>query len=171
MSARAPSLPPALASLRTQARTHWRGMAPRERYLVSAAVFVVVAYLIWLLFIAPAARTLRTAPIELDRLEAQLQTMQRLAAEARTLRGAPSVSPAQATEPLRVATQRLGNRASISFQGERATLTLNGVTGQALRDWLDEARSAARARAVDVQLNRTPEGYAGLVVLTLGTGG
>ncbi|HEX6363118.1 MAG TPA: type II secretion system protein M, partial [Albitalea sp.] len=60
--------------------------------------------------------------------------------------------------------------ATIAFQGDRATLTLSGVSGEALREWLGEARSAARARPVDVQLTRTGSGYAGLVVVTLGAG-
>jgi len=52
--------------------------------------------------------------------------------------------------------------------GDRATLKLNGVSGEALRDWLSEARSAARARAVEVTLTRNPQGYSGTVVVTLG---
>ncbi|HJV63135.1 MAG TPA: type II secretion system protein GspM [Albitalea sp.] len=170
MNARAPAVPPALAGARTQAAVLWRGMAPRERWALGLGIAVLGVFVLWLVFIAPAWRTLRSAPAELDRLEVQLQQMQALAAEAKTLRGAPTVSPSQASEPLKIATERLGDKASISFQGDRATLTLRGVTGDALRDWLGEARSAARARAVDVQLSRTPQGYAGMVVVTLGAG-
>lgn len=170
MNARAVTLPPALASMRTQAIARWRGMPQRDRLAAGFGIAVVAAFLLWLVFVGPAWRTLRAAPAKLDVLEVQLQQMQRLAAEAKTLRGAPPVSASQAAEPLRVATERLGNKASITFQGDRATLRLNGVSGDALRDWLSEARSAARARAIDVQLNRAPEGYAGLVVVTLGAG-
>ena len=164
------TLPPALASARTQAVALWRGMAPRERLAAGVGIAVLVLFIAWLIFVGPAWRTAREAPAELDRIEAQLQQMQRLAGEAKTLRDAPVVNPAQAVTSLKTATERLGDKGAITFQGDRATLTLTGVTGEALRDWLSEARSAARARAVDVQLTRNPQGYAGIVVVTLGAG-
>jgi general secretion pathway protein M len=170
MNARAQTLPPAMAALRTHAAAAWRGMAPRERIALAVGIGTLAIFLLWLIFVGPAWRTLRDAPAELDRLEVQLQHMQRLAADAKSLRGAPVVSVTQAMEPLKIATERLGDKATLSFQGDRATLTLTGISGEALRDWLGEARSGARARAIDVQLTRNPQGYAGLVVVTLGTG-
>ena len=170
MSTRAVTLPPALAGARAQAAVLWRGMAPRERLAAGVGLAVLMLFFAWLILIGPAWRTAREAPVELDRLEAQLQQMQRLAGESKSLRDAPVVNAAQAAASLKTATERLGDKATLSFQGERATLALTGVTGEALRDWLSEARSAARARAVDVQLTRNPQGYAGIVVVTLGAG-
>jgi general secretion pathway protein M len=170
MNARAVTLPPAFASLRTQARARWRSFAPRERLALGLGGALLAAFIAWSLLVAPAWRVARDAPVELDRIEVQLQQMQRLAADAKGLKGSPSVSPAQAVAPLKAATERLGEKASLAFQGDRATLTLSGVSGEALRDWLGEARSAARARPMDVQLTRTPDGYAGLVVVSLGVG-
>jgi general secretion pathway protein M len=161
---------PALAALRTQTLARWRSFAPRERLALAMGGLLLALFIVWSLLVAPAWRVSRDAPVELDRLEVQLQQMQRLAADARTLKGAPAVSPAQAVEPLKAATARLGNKASLVFQGDRATLTLTGVSGEALRDWLSEARSAAHARPIDVQLTRSGDGYAGLVVVTLGAG-
>jgi len=55
------------------------------------------------------------------------------------------------------------------IQGERATLTLNtGVNPEALRAWLNEARSGARARPVEAQLQRGPLGYTGTIGVALG---
>jgi general secretion pathway protein M len=170
MSSRALAMPPNLALLRAQSRVWWRGRAPRERAALAVGGALLGGLLAWSLLIGPAWRTARSAPAELDRLEVQLQQMQRLAAEAKALKGAPPVSAAQAAAPLRAATERLGDKATIVFQGDRATLTLTGVSGGALRAWLAEARSAARARATEVQLTRNAEGFAGLVVVSLGTG-
>ena len=116
----------------------------------------------------PAWRTLREAPIEIDRLEAQLQRMQRQAAEVRELRATPPVPAAQSVEALRAATQRLGERAKLSLAGDRATVTLSGIEGEQLRDWLAEVRTGARARPVEVQLTRAGQGFNGNVVLALG---
>ena len=81
------------------------------------------------------------------------------------------MSPAQAAAALKSATDRLGDKARLSLQGDRASLTLNGVSPEALRGWLLEARSAARARPVEAQLTRGPQGYSGTLVVSLGSGG
>ena len=162
------TLPPALASVRDQAAERWRASAPRERLAVGAVLALIGVYLVWAIALQPAWRTLRDAPAQLDRLDAQLQQMQRLAAESKTLRGTAPVSPSQAAVALKSATERLGERGRIVMQGDRATLTLTGVQGDALRAWLSQARSAAHARALDVQLTRSAQGYAGSVVVTLG---
>ena len=170
MNARTVTLPPAVAALRQQARARWRSFAPRERLALAVGGLLLGLFIAWSVLVAPAWRVSREAPAELDRLEAQLQQMQRLAADAKTLKGNPPVSAAQAVAPLKAATERLGDKASLVFQGDRATLTLTGVSGQALRDWLGEARSAAHARPIDVQLNRAGDGYSGLLVVGLGAG-
>ena len=68
----------------------------------------------------------------------------------------------------RSATERLGAQGKLLLQGDRATLTLTGVDPEALRTWLSEARSGARARPVDAQLQRGAAGYSGTLSLTLG---
>jgi general secretion pathway protein M len=163
-------MPPQLAGLRNQAREFWRARAPRERLILGAAIFLVVFAVVWMLAVQPALRTLREAPLQLDRLDAQLQNMQRLAAESKTLRNPVQISPGQAVSALKAATERLGEGSQITIQGDRATLTLSGVSGPALRAWLSEARSAAHARAIDVQLLRNAQGYAGSVIVTFGAG-
>lgn len=165
------SLPPALAKSREQLRVWWRTRAPRERLALGAAIAVVVLFLVWLVFVQPALRTLREAPARLDALDAQLQQMQRLAAESQGLRGASAVPPAQAAAALKAATDRLGDKGRLSMQGERASLTLTGVSPEALRSWLLEARGAARVRPSEAQLTRGPQGYSGTLVVTLTSGG
>lgn len=146
----------------------WRALPVRERRLLVLAGAVLGAYLLWTVALRPAWRTLATAPAELDALEFQLQGMQRLAAEATELRAAPPVNPEMAATALRAATERLGESGRLVLQGDRAVLTLNGVATSALRDWLAEARSGARARPVDVNLQRAPQGYSGTLVVAIG---
>ena len=168
MNADTLSTSPALASLRQQAGAWWQARAPRERQGVAVIALVLGAFLVWSLFVQPALRTAREAPAQLDRLEAQYQQMQRVAAESGGLRGAARVSPQQAALALKAATDRLGERARLQVQGDRATLTLSGVGADALRAWLSEARSGARARPVEAQLQRGPLGFSGTLGLTLG---
>jgi general secretion pathway protein M len=124
--------------------------------------------IVWLVAVQPAWRTVRSAPAEADALEAQWQHMQRLAAESKELRATPPVPPAQSAAALRAATERLGTQGRLTLAGERATLTLSGVSGAQLGAWLVETRSAARARVVEANLTRGPQGYNGSVVVALG---
>jgi len=160
--------PNALAQSRARAIAWWRALAPRERQGALLALVLVGAALLWFVAVQPALRTLRTAPAAIDRLDAELQQMQRLATESRTLRAAPPVAPAQAAAALQAAATRLGAKVKLVQQGGRATLTLSGVDGEALRGLLAEARSTARARPIEAQLVRAGAGYDGTLVLAVG---
>jgi general secretion pathway protein M len=148
----------------------WRGLALRERRLLLLAAGVLLAFLLWLLAVQPALGTLRSAPVQQDALDAQMQNMQRLASEATQLRAAPPVNPTQAAAALKAATDRLGDKGKLALQGERAVLTLKEVGTGALGDWLAEARSGARARPVEATLSRAGQGYSGSLVVVIGGG-
>ncbi len=149
--------------------TWWQTLPPRERRLLAVGGMVLGLFMLWLLAVQPALRTLARAPAELGVLETQLQAMQRLAGEVGELRAAPPITPEQASAALKAATERLGDKAKISLQGDRAVLTLTNAGTQGLRDWLAEARSGARARPVDANLTRAAQGYSGTLVLSLGS--
>ena len=160
---------PAMASLRQQAGTWWMARTPRERQAVVLVALVLGGFLAWSLLVGPALMTVTRAPAQLDQLDSQYQQMQRIANESTALRAAPRVAPAQAAQALKAATDRLGERGRLVIQGDRATLTLNtGVNPEALRAWLNEARSGARARPIEAQLQRGPLGYTGTIGLALG---
>jgi general secretion pathway protein M len=150
------------------AQAWWRSRLPRERQGMTVAVVLVLVYLAWAVGVQPALATLRRAPAELEALDLQWQQMQRLAAEGQTLRATPPVTLEQANAALKVATDRLGDKAKLSLQRDRAVLALTGVGTQQLRDWLGEARSGARARPVEASLMRGPQGYTGTLVMALG---
>jgi general secretion pathway protein M len=162
------TLPAPLSNLRQRASTGWRALSPRDRALAALAASVVGALLLWLVGIQPALRTLREAPALIEQLGAETQQMQILAAESRTLRAAPAVAPGQAAVAMKAAVARLGDKARLVLQGERATVTLSGVDGASLRSFLGEARSAARARPVEAQLVRGAQGYDGTLTFSLG---
>lgn len=170
MTDKAMALPANLTQARQQAQSYWRSRAPRERLAMGVAAAVLGLFIVWLLFVQPAWRTLRETPAQLDALDAQLQQMQRLAAESQGLRGVAAVTQVQAAAALKSATDRLGDKARLAMQGDRATLTLNGVSPEGLRGWLLEARSAARVRPIEAQLSRGPQGFSGTLAVALSSG-
>jgi general secretion pathway protein M len=155
---------------RTELVTAWAQRQPREKRLLLAAAGVIALALLWLAT-APAWRTVRATPSQLQALETQLQAMKRLAAEAQALRAESPVPMEQGRVALQASAAQLGDKARVSLQGERAVLTLTGLPAEQLTAWLAEVRINARARVVESQLQRTPEGgYAGTVVLAFGSG-
>ena len=158
-----------VSDLRRHAAGWWSARAERERLALGAAAAIVLAWLLWALALAPAWRTLKSAPAELEALEAQAQQMQALAAEAGQLRAAPPIGAEQARAALAAAAARLGEQAVLTLQGERAVLNARNLGGDQLGAWLTEARLSARARAVDGQLTRNPQGgYDGNLVVAFG---
>lgn len=149
-------------------RERWAALAERERLLLGAGAAVLGLALLWLVALQPALRTLKAAPAQHAELDRQAQAMQRLAAEARSLRAAPPLAPGLAAQALQGATARLGSGARLTLQGERAVLMLSGVHGDALAQWLAEARNGARARPVEAKLSFGEQGYTGSIVVVLG---
>lgn len=152
-------------------RARWRAMGDRERRGLAIIAWVLGLFLLWAVAIAPAWRTTRAAPAQLDQLDAQLQEMQRQANEARELRAIPPLGSNQSAAALRAASEELGAAGRLQLSGDRATLTLTGANGTQLREWLAEARSAARARPLEANLTRGPLGFSGSIVVALPTGG
>lgn len=166
-TARAGSATQALARRLEPLRAWWGTLARREQRLTLLAVAVVGLFLVWSLAVRPAWNTLRQAPAQLDALDVQLQAMQRMAAEARELRASPSVPPAQSTAALQAASARLGERARLAIQADRAVLSVTGIDSESLRSWLAEVRSGARARPIEAQLARGPQGFTGTVTVLM----
>lgn len=149
-------------------RQRWEALAARERQGLAAAAAVVVLALVWLVAVQPAWRTLAAAPATLAELGALRQAMQADADDARALRAMPPLPREVALEALQAATERLGEGARLTLQGDRAALVLKDVDGDALRQWLGEIRGGARARVLEAQLRRGAAGYSGQATVALG---
>lgn len=135
----------------------WDRMAPRERRMVGFAAWGVGLVLLWWVALGPAITTLRKAPAQHAELDAQLATMQVLAATAEQLRdqnNAPTPSRSAAQSSLEQATKALGDTAQISIQGDKAILSLRGTPAHAVAAWLNQVRVNARVVPVNAQLER-----------------
>jgi len=160
-----------LAPVRGVLAAWWRSLGIRERRAVQLAVVVLGVLLLWTVALGPAARVLREAPAERERLERQLQEMQVLAHEAKGLRAVPPVTADQANQALQAAVGRLQDRAKLSLQGQRGVLTLKGVGSAELGAFLTEARAGARAKVVEATLTQASPGlYDGTLTVSIGGG-
>ncbi|MBC7681660.1 MAG: type II secretion system protein M [Ferruginibacter sp.] len=157
-------------------RPHWDTLAPRERRSVRAALALVAVALLWWVGIAPALQTLRAADARHRSLDAQLQTMRSLQAEAQALQAQPKLSFDDALKAVELATKaELGGSGQINVTGERVTVSLKNTPADALARWLAQVRINARALPTEARLVRSPIGnlappvptWDGSLVLTL----
>ena len=125
--------------------------------MLAAGALLAIA-LLWWLALAPALQTLRSAPARHAALDAQLQRLQALQAEAQQLRDAPPMRPADARRSLQnTLAQQLGDTAQIQFTGDRATVTLKGASASVLAQWLAQARSNAHAAPLEARLAQSAD--------------
>ncbi len=150
-------------------RSLWAGRSTRERGLLGLAAFALAALLIWSLALAPALKTLATAPAALEQLDARIAAMQLMASEAALLkqrsapaRGGDAVRQLEASVP-----QRLGPGAGFSSSADRITVTLQAAQPEPLAQWLVQARESAGAVAEQASLRQGANGWEGRLVLRL----
>lgn len=136
-----------------QLRQRWEALAKREQRMVLGAATLVAAALVWWFALGPALSTLRLAKIQHTQLDAQLQQMQSLKAQATALAAMPRVSIDDARRTLESSLkQSLSASAQLTVVGNRATVTLKGASPDALAQWLLQARINARAVPSEVRL-------------------
>ena len=164
----------AVASQQGPLQTRWAQLASRERNMLLAALAVVLIVMLWQLLLAPSLKTLRTAPTQAQALDTQLQRMQSLRAQAKGLQLQAPLGFDDAVRALNLATkQTLGTSAQVSVSGERANVTLQATSADALAQWLAQVRLNARSTPVEARLTRmaTPAGvtWSGVLVMGLPT--
>ena len=146
----------------------WQSLGERERRSLTWAAWVLGAALVWTVGLAPALRVLGSAPALHDRLDAQLQDMRSLAAQAKALQNQPRLSRDDSLRALEASVrQLLGNTAQLRVTADRAELTLKGSSPAALAQWLVQARQNARVLPGEARLDRSALGWDGSLVLLL----
>ncbi|MEJ8820620.1 type II secretion system protein GspM [Variovorax humicola] len=136
-------------------RARWAEMAPRERQLVTGAATLVLLAFVWWIALAPALRTLSAAREEHARLDAQLQQMSTLQAQAKALQAQPRANRDESLRALENSVrQSLGASAQISNAGDAANVMMRAAPADALAQWLAQARSNARAVPREAHLTR-----------------
>ncbi len=154
---------------REQLALRWQAQPRRQQLLVALAIALVAGALIWRIALAPALSLWREAPQKERALDLEMQTMQALESQARMLRQLPQAGRDDARRALEASVQQqLGASGRLQLSGDSATLTLTGARGEALAQWLAQARIDARTRPVSAQLTRNPAGlWEGTLTLAL----
>jgi len=136
-------------------QARWAELAPRERRMVTIAGTLVLLALLWWVALAPALRTLAAARDEHARLDAQLQQMSTLQAQARALQAQPRANRDESLRALESAVrQGLGPNAQFAGAGDGANVAMRGAPADQLAQWLAQARSNARAVPREAHLTR-----------------
>lgn len=143
--------------LGARVRAGWAALAPREQRMVAIAAALVGLAVLWWVLLAPALRTLAAASAEHASLDAQIQQMTALQAQARALQSQPRANPDDALRALENSVrEQLGAQAQMqgSGAGEGVTVALRAVPAEVLAQWLAQARGNARAVPREVHLTR-----------------
>ncbi|MDR3367583.1 type II secretion system protein GspM [Rhodoferax sp.] len=148
-------------------RTRWQAASRREQRSLMLAGGVVALALLWWLTLAPALSVWRTAPGQHLQLQAQMQHMQTLQAQARALQALPTLNAAESRRALEDSLKALGKSAQVTVQTGRLNVALKGVSAQALALWLSSSRQNAHLVPTEVHLTRAAEAWDGSVVFTL----
>jgi general secretion pathway protein M len=157
----------------------WSSLGAREQRLIGIAGTVVGLALLWFVAISPALKTLRSASQEHASADAQLQSMKLQAEQATAMRAQRALGYDESLRNLESSVkQTLGAGAKLSVNDSRASLTLKGVSADALALWLSQARINARVVPSEARLQRSAPSTAtatsavsanwdGIMVLTL----
>jgi general secretion pathway protein M len=149
----------------------WWGQRPNsEKNLLRLALALVGAALVWSLAIAPALRALRNFETQHAVQEAQLQNMLRLQAAAKDLQAQPRMNEADAAQALQASVQQaFAGKADVAVSAGAITVTLRGVSAQAIAQWLQIARAQAHAAPVQARLSRAGNAWSGTLQIALNT--
>lgn len=152
----------------TDMKQRWHSVSKREQRLLWGALGGVMLALLWWLALAPALAVLKSAPQQHVVLDAQTRHMLRLQAQAQALRALPVISSADARRALEASVKALGSPSQMVLQADRASVTLKGVSPDALAQWLAAVRQNAHLVPSEAHLRRNAAGtWDGVVVVQL----
>ncbi len=156
---------------RHAAAAFWAARSPRERQWVLGAGALLLLAAVGIGLVKPAWQAVRQGPERHAQLDAQLQQLQALAAQAQRLQGASPLPRSQRLQALETATaSHLKPSGQVRVNADQVTVTFAGTPPEALAQWMADVRVSARLLPDDVQLGRVGAGqplWQGTAVFTL----
>lgn len=161
------STKPGFAALRVV----WHGLPANERRAMRGLAALALAALVWFVAVAPAWRSVNSLPAQIEALDAQLQQVQQLSAQAKSLQTGAPVARADALRSLDALTKlRLGATATVQGSADRTSVTLKGASSEALVAWLGQARQNVGATVEQANLRQVNLLWDGTLLLSLPSG-
>lgn len=153
-------------------QSRWASLAQREKNWLWLAFVMLLIALLWFVLLVPAMTTLRGADTQARTLDAQLERMRAMQLEAIAMQKQPVRNYDEALRALTsVTSQVLGSSAKLLVVGDRASITLQEGSADALAQWLTDARVNAQSVPLEAKLTRSPETGAtrwnGVLVMSL----
>ena len=134
----------------TLLQERWQAVSRREQRLLLGALALVFCAALWWLVLAPALATLKSADRQRGVLDAQLQQMLRLQAQAQTLQAQPLITLDEARRLLEASVRPLGASAQLVMSGEHVSVTFKGISADALAQWLIQVRQNVRLSLIHI---------------------
>ena len=136
----------------------FQALPTKDRQRLLALGLVLLALILWTWNLAPALKTLREVPIQLAQLQAQTQNLQSMQAQAQAFQKSPRLKVNEASSLLQKnAAATLGVGARLNIEGSRATVTLNGISADAMAQFLALARTQAQSLPIEAHLQKFTE--------------
>lgn len=149
-------------------QTWWQQRIDREKAMLLIALALVSASLVWAIALAPALQRLHNAAAQGAQVQAQLQAMRRMQAQALALQAKAPLSQSEAAAALSNSVlQAFGASADITVRGSDAQVSLRNVSAEDLAQWLAAARTNARAVPLQARLVRNGAHWSGSLQLGL----
>ena len=136
----------------------WMDLSGRERLGLGMAWVVLALALLWSMGVAPAWRQWQQGQVQSRALQTQWQGMQALQAQVSALNGQNRVRPEEATRLLQNSLATLGPGATMTVNGDLATVQIKAASAAAVAQWLAQARVQAQALPVQARLGRAAAG-------------
>ncbi|MES2280970.1 MAG: type II secretion system protein GspM [Pseudomonadota bacterium] len=135
--------------------TWWQSRSSNEKALVSVTVLLVILLLFWRVLIGPALSTVLNAKAKHAALDVQIQQMKELQNQARVIQLKPKLGPEQTKLVLESLTQQhFGSDGQVRATGDQVAVVFRNATGEAIAQWLLQARLKANALPGEAHLNR-----------------
>lgn len=143
-------------------------LSARERLMVLIAFYLVLGAFIWWVLLSPALNTLKNAPSQQLLLDQEIQAMQKMALEAKTIRAESKDLPRNFEQSLRLLSENsLPGQTNITSAAGKLTVTLDPVSGQKLLQWLEAIRTELHSKPQELQIKASETQWQGTVVFLI----
>lgn len=149
-------------------QSRWQAFSPREQTGLQAAGFLLLAALVWTLWVQPAWWLWRQHDTQVAALAQQRQQMVMMQSQAQALQKRTPLSRDESFKTLQTLTRNALPTAQLSDQGDRVSIRFKAAPAAIMAAWLQDIRENAQVRVVDAQWQRSPQGsWDGTMVLQL----